>query len=44
MATRRVNGLIYVTCPYCRTKFGPYQRLGLGQRSCGRCGRSFNVR
>ena len=44
MTVRRVSGPIYVTCPYCRTKYGPFQRVTLGMRSCSRCGRSFNLR
>lgn len=44
MATRRVSGPIYVTCPYCHAKYGPFSRVSLGVRSCTRCGRSFNLR
>jgi hypothetical protein len=44
MTVRRVNGPIFVTCPYCRAKYGPFQRVMLGMRSCSRCGRSFNLR
>lgn len=44
MATRRVSRAIYVTCPHCRTKYGPYSRVMLGTRSCSRCGRTFNLR
>jgi ribosomal protein L37AE/L43A len=44
MATRRVNGLIYVPCPGCGRKLGPYTRLTAGIMTCGHCSRVFNVR
>ncbi|CAN5565946.1 hypothetical protein BH10ACT5_BH10ACT5_05490 [soil metagenome] len=44
MATRRVKGLIYVPCPGCSRKLGPYTYLSEGAMKCGHCGRVFNVR
>lgn len=36
MITRRVSGPIIVTCPYCRAKYGPFQRVSLGTRTCSK--------
>jgi ribosomal protein L37AE/L43A len=44
MVTRRVNGLIYVPCPGCRRKLGPFTRLTTGFARCAHCGTQFNVR
>jgi ribosomal protein S27E len=43
MANRRVNGLIYVSCPGCPRKLGPFTRLSAGRARCAHCGRQFNV-
>ena len=43
MATRRVNGLIYVPCPGCGRKLGPFTGITGGLMKCGHCGRQFNV-
>ncbi len=44
MATRRVNGLIYVPCPKCHRKLGPFTRLTAGSARCAHCGAVFMVR
>ncbi|GAA4265975.1 hypothetical protein GCM10022256_15870 [Frondihabitans peucedani] len=44
MATRRVDGLIYVPCPKCGRNLGPYTRLTGGLMKCGHCGKEFTVR
>ena len=44
MVTRRVNGLIYVPCPKCGRKLGPYTRLTTGRAQCAHCGAVFDVR
>ena len=44
MVTRRVNGLIYVTCPKCRRKLGPFTSLTTGLAQCAHCGERFMVR
>jgi len=44
MVTRRVNGLIYVPCPGCGRKLGPFSRISAGAAKCAHCGKAFNVR
>jgi len=44
MVARRVNGPIFVTCPYCRAQYGPFTRVMLGRRTCSRCNNTFNLR
>lgn len=41
--TRRVTGPIYVQCPKCRRRLGPFSRLTTGMAGCAHCGARFRV-
>lgn len=34
---------VYVTCPGCRRKLGPYASMTTGTAKCAHCGKQFRV-